>query len=81
MNDPGKHTRHAAKVLLKFKLLEIQKISWRDLEDWALRTPYFGIMIARYCGNQDAREWLQLMARELVNAGAARMCGDQILNA
>lgn len=79
--DPARHTRHAAKVLLKFKLLEIQHARWQELEDWALRTPYFALMIARYCGNDDARQWLRLLARELVNAGAATMSGDQIINA
>lgn len=78
--DPLRHTRHAAKVLLKFKLLELQQAPWRDLEDWALRTPYFALMIERYCGNDDARQWLRLLARELVNTGAAKMSGDQILN-
>jgi len=79
--DPSRHTRHAAKVLLKFKLLELQQAPWRELEDWALRTPYFALMIERYCGNDDARLWLQLLARELVSAGAAKISGDQILNA
>lgn len=79
--DPRRHTRHAAKVLLKFKLLEVQQAPLRDLEEWALRTPYFALMIARYCGDDDARQWLQLLAQELVHAGAAKMSGDQILNA
>jgi len=81
VQDPARHTRHAAKVLLKFKLLELQHAPWRQLEDWALRTPYFALMIAQYCGTDDARQWLQTLARELVKAGAAKMSGDQILNA
>jgi glyoxylase-like metal-dependent hydrolase (beta-lactamase superfamily II) len=79
--DPGRHTRHAAKVLLKFKLLEVQQVAWCELEDWALRTPYFALMIARCCGDDDARPWLQSLAQELVNAGVATMFGDQIQNA
>lgn len=81
VQDPSRHIRHAAKVLLKFKLLEVQATSWHDLEDWALKTPYFGTMIARYCGDSDGRIWLQSLTRELVGAGAAIMSGDWILNA
>jgi glyoxylase-like metal-dependent hydrolase (beta-lactamase superfamily II) len=80
-NDPGRHIRHAAKVLLKFKLLEVQQVAWHELEDWALRTPYFAVMIARYCSDDDARPWLRSLAQELVNAGVATMFGDQIQNA
>lgn len=81
VQDASRHIRHAAKVLLKFKLLELQEVPWQQLEDWALRTPYFATMIARYCGDGDGRIWLQSLARELVGAGAARMSGDRILNA
>jgi glyoxylase-like metal-dependent hydrolase (beta-lactamase superfamily II) len=81
VQDSARHTRHAAKVLLKFKLLELQQVPWRELEDWALRTPFFALMIARYCGKGDARQWLQVLAQELVKAGAAKLSGDQILNA
>ncbi|MDP3823723.1 MAG: MBL fold metallo-hydrolase [Burkholderiales bacterium] len=80
MKDPGRHTRHAAKVLLKFKLLELQQVPWQDLEEWALQTPYFALMIARYCGNDGARQWLRSLAQELVQSGAARMSGGQISN-
>lgn len=81
VQDPARHIRHAAKVLLKFKLLELQQAPWQALEDWALQTPYFALMIARYCGKGDARQWLQSLAQELAKAGAAKLSGDQILNA
>lgn len=80
VKDPARHTRHAAKVLLKFKLLELQQALWQELEDWALQTPYFALMIARYCGNDEARQWLRSLAQELVNSGAARMSDGLIFN-
>lgn len=81
VQDPARHTRHAAKVLLKFKLLELQQAPWVELEQWALQTPYFALMIARYCGDDRARQWLQSLAQELVKAGAASISGGHILNA
>lgn len=35
---PIKHTSHAAKVLLKFKLMELKKISLDEFVDWAIQT-------------------------------------------
>ena len=35
MADPAKHLRHGVKVLLKFKLLELQSIDSAALIDWA----------------------------------------------
>ncbi|MEO7390905.1 MAG: MBL fold metallo-hydrolase [Ramlibacter sp.] len=81
VQDPVRHARHAAKVLLKFKLLELQRLPYLDLERWALGTPYFKLLIARYFGNQEAAPWLQSLARELVNAGAATMSAGTIANA
>ncbi len=35
--DPAKHARHAAKVLLKYHLMEVQSQPLEDLLDWAAR--------------------------------------------
>ena len=78
--DPSRHARHAAKVLLKFKLLELQQVSWDELQKWALETPYFELLVARYCEEGQARYWLESLAQELVKAGAAKMQDGQILN-
>lgn len=79
--DPPRHIRHAAKVLMKFKLLELQRVTWPEIEQWALATPYFATMIARYSGKDEARQWLRALAEELVKAGAAKMSEGFIENA
>ena len=79
--DPSRHARHAAKVLLKFKLLELQQVSWDELQKWALETPYFELLVARYCEEGRTGVWLEALAHELVKAGAAKMSDGQILNA
>jgi hypothetical protein len=81
VRDPQRHARHAAKVLLKFKLLELQELPWQQLQAWALQTPYFELLIARYCGKDEAGAWLESLARDLVKAGAAKMADGRILNA
>ncbi|MDB5872467.1 MAG: fold metallo-hydrolase [Ramlibacter sp.] len=81
VEDPARHARHAAKVLLKFKLLELQELPYRQLREWALQTPYFALVIGRYFGKDDAASWLDALARDLVKSGAAKVSGEQILNA
>ncbi|HSH90436.1 MAG TPA: MBL fold metallo-hydrolase [Ramlibacter sp.] len=80
VRDPVKHARHAAKVLLKFKLLELQDVPYGELERWALHTSYLKLVIARYFADQDASAWLKSLALDLERSGAARISGERILN-
>jgi glyoxylase-like metal-dependent hydrolase (beta-lactamase superfamily II) len=41
VNNPPRHAHHAAKVLLKFKLLETQRQNFQEFAQWAIETPYF----------------------------------------
>ena len=78
--DPAKHARHAAKVLLKFKLLELQQLPYAELEQWAFRTPYFDLVIARYFQASEPGVWLRSLVQELAGAGALEVSGDHVLN-
>lgn len=80
VRDPARHSRHAAKVLLKFKLLELQSIPLSSLVGWALETPYFGLMFGRYFKDQEASSWVGALAMELVKSGAARLEDGLIIN-
>lgn len=79
--DPARHARHAAKVLLKFKLLEVQSLAEQDLYEWATRTQYFDLIHSRFPYPAEMRSWLELLTSELVRSGAARRSGPLILNA
>lgn len=80
VRDPAKHARHAAKVLLKFKLLELQQLPYRELEQWVSKTAYFDLVIARYFQGSEPAAWLASLVQELVGAGAVEVSGGQILN-
>lgn len=80
VRDPARHARHAAKVLLKFKLLELQQVPYHELRRWALETPYFRLIHDRHFGG-DTEPWLDALVQELELAGAAKRVGDLILNA
>jgi glyoxylase-like metal-dependent hydrolase (beta-lactamase superfamily II) len=81
VNEPKKHAAHAAKVLLKFKLLELQRLSLAEFAQWAAATPYFGLVHERWFSEIEPSAWLAQLADDLVRAGAAQRDGDDLLNA
>jgi glyoxylase-like metal-dependent hydrolase (beta-lactamase superfamily II) len=78
--DPGRHAAHAAKVLLKFKLLELQRRRIADLQRWAAATPYVEMVHRLWFSEVSLAEWIERLADELVRAGAARREGDWLAN-
>ena len=81
VRNPGKHALYAAKVLLKYKLLEWQQIRIDALAAWAQATPYFGLLHARYFADQTWDAWLKGLADDLVRSGAAVREGEKLHNA
>lgn len=79
-DDPVHHAKHAAKVLLKFHLLEIQHESRRSLFLWARTTPYLAKIHATHFAAMDFDEWCQMLVGELARTGAVRLEGDFVLN-
>jgi glyoxylase-like metal-dependent hydrolase (beta-lactamase superfamily II) len=77
---PDKHATHAAKVLLKFKLLELQTMPVADLEAWSERTPYFAMVWGRWFSEQSRRDWIRSLLADLVRTGAARVEGLCVVN-
>jgi glyoxylase-like metal-dependent hydrolase (beta-lactamase superfamily II) len=80
VKNPKKHAQHAAKVLLKFKLLEQQDIASLTLSEWAESTGYFRIVYDRYFSDQKMQEWIAQLMAELIQVGAARQVDGRILN-
>jgi glyoxylase-like metal-dependent hydrolase (beta-lactamase superfamily II) len=69
---PQKHSRYAAKVLLKFKLLEIQRVTQANLLQWALATPLLNqIYQSSEAAGQPLQAWVLGLLDELVRSGAA----------
>jgi glyoxylase-like metal-dependent hydrolase (beta-lactamase superfamily II) len=79
--DPRRHAAHAAKVLLKFKLLELQQVEAAEFLAWTERTPYFRIVHQRWFADLPASDWTTALLDDLVRSGAAAREGTQILNA
>jgi len=79
--NPLRHIKHAAKVLLKFKLLEVQHLELGAFTAWARATPYFHMMFERHLTGPDFAQWIDELITELVRSGAAAREGVVISNA
>jgi glyoxylase-like metal-dependent hydrolase (beta-lactamase superfamily II) len=81
IRNPAKHARHAAKVLLKFKLLDVQQLSQEGLRVWALSTPYLNLVHGRYFTGEESGAWIRQLVDDLIVSGAARWENGLIVNA
>nr|WP_145551761.1 MBL fold metallo-hydrolase [Variovorax boronicumulans] len=77
---PRKHALYAAKVLLKFKLLELQSIPEAELLAWARRTPYFQTLHARHFTDAPMDAWGLALVEDLLRSGAAAREGTLLVN-
>lgn len=78
--DPVKHARHAIKVLMKFKLLEMQLIGIAQWEGWLRGTPYLSDIRARFFGGMALDQLTGDIFGELVAAGAASIDNSFVRN-
>ena len=81
MDEPARHAQHAAKVLLKFKLLEWQRQPMAALLDWVAATPCMRGLHARYGGGLPMGAWAGALVAELERLGAARREGLVVADA
>ena len=78
-SDPVKHALHAAKVLLKYKLIEWRTQPLDDAYAWLSHTAYFQRVHQRFFGAVDQREWFEQLVQSLAQSGALRL-QDRVLH-
>ena len=78
--DPPKHARHAAKVLLKFRLLETRREPRPQLLAWADGTDYMRRIHRSYFSGEDRANWLSRLLDEMCAGGALRSDGTMIID-
>jgi glyoxylase-like metal-dependent hydrolase (beta-lactamase superfamily II) len=81
VSDPLRHARHAVKVLLKFKLLEVQRQPLAEFTQWASATPYFEQIRQLFFADLPLQNWISQLCAELVSTSVARQDGADIVNA
>lgn len=72
VQNPERHALHAAKVLVKFHLMEMRQQSIRALWVWLNRTPLIGVMHARYFRTEETNLWSPSFAQLALSAGLQR---------
>ena len=78
--NPQRHARHAAKVLLKFKLLELQRVEHKELLSWASSVSHFQLMQEKFFSSISINDWLIELTDELIRSGAATRQASVISN-
>ncbi len=80
--DPAKHARHAAKVLLKYHLLEEREQALQALLAWWSATPLAGRIWLHIGAPHDSIAlWGRSLIDELVAGGALALRGEVVLDA
>jgi len=70
VKDPEKHARYGAKVLLKYKLLELLQAENSTFVAWASDVPYLKILHQTYFAQITLQEWIQNLLRDLERSKA-----------
>ncbi|HQR98856.1 MULTISPECIES: MBL fold metallo-hydrolase [unclassified Polaromonas] len=81
VKNPARHAHHAAKVLLKFKLLEQQQLLYADFANWAAGTRYFQLIRERFFLATPMVDWIAQLTDELVRSAVALKEGAMVFNA
>lgn len=79
-SQPAKHASHAAKVLLKFKLLDWQRITETELWEWCQECPYLHELHTRFYPARVMQDWVMQCMADLERAGAAQRDGLSWVN-
>jgi glyoxylase-like metal-dependent hydrolase (beta-lactamase superfamily II) len=79
-NSPDLHANYAAKVLLKFKLLELQKCALSEFINWAQQVAYLTLLHRAYSKTLNFEDWLKDMCMSLQKSGACTMVDNYIIN-
>lgn len=80
VRDPVRHAAHAMKVLIKFRLLEWQRIEEAKFREWSHATPYIRLVHARFFAGTDFDAWLQGLVAELESSQALARQGGVLVN-
>jgi glyoxylase-like metal-dependent hydrolase (beta-lactamase superfamily II) len=80
VKHPAKHIRHAAKVMLKFKLLETQRIERTALMAWASATDLLGRLHRANAVPAHFDDWITQLVDELVASGVAARDQSAVCN-
>jgi len=80
LEQPESHALYAAKVLVKFKLLELQRINHEFFATWATTATHLIKIHQAHSTGRSFAEWFDFICHELVRSGAAAFEGAELIN-
>lgn len=78
--SPEKHASYAAKVLLKFKLLELQKVEFSNFLAWGASAGYLSLLATKYSNGQNFETWFFNLCKSLEKSNACAVDEKYIVN-
>ena len=80
VQNPQKHARYGAKVLLKYKLLELTEVDQIAFTTWASAVPYLQILHQTQAPQMPIQEWLHDMLLDLERSKALAFQDNMVVN-
>lgn len=80
IQNPAKHAKYGAKVLLKFKLLELNQIATNTFIEWATQVGYFKLLHQTYSPDISVTKWVMTMLKDLEKSKALEFHDQLIVN-
>jgi glyoxylase-like metal-dependent hydrolase (beta-lactamase superfamily II) len=80
VQNPAKHAKYGAKVLLKYKLLEMNKVPLQQFVAWATEVRYFKVLHQTYSPNSNVQDWVLEMLKDLEKSNALEIQDEWLLN-
>ena len=80
VQNPQKHGRYGAKVLLKYKLLELTQVENKAFKAWATGVPYLKQLHQRFGEQMPMQDWLEDLLLDLKRSKALAFQDNMIVN-
>jgi glyoxylase-like metal-dependent hydrolase (beta-lactamase superfamily II) len=80
VEQPESHALYAAKVLVKFKLLELQRIEMQEFTQWAFTATHLEKIHKTHSTERSFEDWFKFICNDLVRSGAASVEGGYLIN-
>ena len=80
VQNPKKHGRYGAKVLLKYKLLELTQVENKAFKAWATSVPYLKQLHQTFGEQMAMHDWLEDMLLDLERSKALAFEDNMIVN-
>lgn len=80
VQSPAKHAKYGAKVLLKFKLLELHQVEASKFIEWAIKVPYFQILHKTYGEEMSLQDWVMTLLKDLEKSQALAFQEQMLVN-